>query len=80
MSYTLFSKTKPVARKEHGCIWCRELIAVGSVYVREASTYSCDFQSHKWHPECWDAAQKYFAEGEEEFDPHTHKRGSLEEA
>jgi len=80
MSYTLFSDFTHRAKKPHKCIWCAEPIEVKSFYKREKSVYDGHFQDHKWHEECFDAAQRYFAEyHEEEFDPHSFKRGTAEE-
>jgi len=81
MSYQLLSKTEPVARKEYCCIWCPGKILKGEKHVHESSKYDCDFQDHRWHPDCWKAAQTFFCEtGEEEFMPHACKRGTNEEA
>jgi hypothetical protein len=47
----------------------------------EVSVYEGDFQNHRWHPECWAASLKVLpACGEEEFMPHSFKRGTGEEA
>ena len=65
------------ARKQHGCIWCPEPIAVGERYKRQASVYCGDFQSNKYHPECWDAMVQEQTEwpDEPEFEAHSHERG-----
>ena len=79
MSYNLLSKTTPKAKKQHDCIWCPERIVKGEKYIREISIFD-DFQSHAWHPECWEAAQDYFrTNGESEFDAHACKRGTNDE-
>lgn len=81
MSYQLLSLTNPKARKEYGCIWCREKIQKGEVHVHESSKYEGDFQDHRWHPECQEAAGKFFRDNNaEDFEPHFFKRGSSEEA
>lgn len=81
MSYQLLSSSRPRARKGYDCIWCREKIVKGEQHVHEASRYCGDFQDHRFHTDCFSAAREYFSEdGEAEFDPHAHKRGSLEEA
>jgi hypothetical protein len=81
MSYSLISETKPKASKDYPCIWCQEKILKGEVYVHEISKYDGRLQNHHWHPECDAASVDFFTgTGEEEFDPHSFKRGSLEEA
>lgn len=52
MNYTLLSEVERTARKTHRCIWCWQLITVGSRYMDERSVYDGDMQHHKWHPEC----------------------------
>ncbi len=80
MSYELISQTNPKARKDHDCIWCREKILKGEVYIYELSKYD-GLQSHHWHPECQEAACKEFKEsGEEEFMAHGYERGATNEA
>jgi len=81
MSYQLLSETNPVARKEYRCIWCPEKILKGEKHYHEVSKYDGDFQDHRWHEECKAAADLFFRKhGEEEFDPHSNKRGTSEEA
>lgn len=81
MGYELISETRPKARKEYPCIWCVEKILKGELHIREVSKYDGGLQDHRWHPECRDAASKYFHEsGEEEFPPSACKRGSMDEA
>lgn len=81
MDYQLISETKPKARKEYACVWCVEKIKKGEIHVHETSTYCGDFQDHRWHPECKEAAARYFTESHEsEFLPNAYKRGSNEEA
>lgn len=81
MSFHRISFTEPKARKQHLCIWCPEKIAVGEKHIHEVSKYYEDFQDLRWHPECHEAASKYFSEsGEDEIYPHACKRGTSEEA
>ncbi len=81
MSYTLLSEHDRIARKTHRCIWCPELIAFGDKYRDERSVFDGEMQNHHWHPECWQAAIKFFtASCEEEFQAHGCKRGTDEEA
>jgi len=80
MSYQLLSETEPKARKDYRCIWCPEKILKGEKHIHETSKYDGDFQDHRWHPECKQASDKFFRlTGEEEFDPHSCKRGSTEQ-
>jgi len=74
MSYTLLGETTRTAKKSHKCIWCGQQIATGEKYIHEKSVYDHQMQNHKWHPECKDAANEYFAAGEEEFTPYEHDR------
>lgn len=81
MAYQLLQLTRPKAAKEYQCIWCPEKIPPGMEHVHEASVYDGDFQDHRWHPECWDAAKTYFATThEEEFGAHECKRGTTQAA
>lgn len=76
MSYTCLRETTPVARKEHKCIWCGQLIPVGERYHREHSIFDGRFQDHRWHNECWDAAQQFFRESHDnEFVVYENPRG-----
>lgn len=80
MYYKLLSKTTPKARNSYPCIWCRERIAVGEMHVHLVGVYD-GLQDDRWHLECYDAGQTYFAESrEEEFEPHACKRGTNEQA
>ena len=80
MSYQLLSKSMPVARKQYRCIWCPEFILKGEKHAHENSKYEGEFQDHRWHLECRNAADKYFRENDDGFDAHTFKRGTTEEA
>ena len=80
MSFQSLSRTKPKARKNYGCIWCGESILRGDVHIKEASTYYGDFQSMRFHPECADAADRYWSQKKsDEFDPGGFRRGTTEE-
>lgn len=73
--YRLLSETFPVARKQHRCIWCGELILPGEKYRHERSVYDGQMQDHKWHPECAEDQQRDGREtGEWEFIPHSAER------
>jgi hypothetical protein len=75
MSYALIEESFPVARKRHTCIWCGENIDVGEKHRHEKSNYCGDFQNHRWHMECNQAAQVQFAdEGDTEFSPYDNPR------
>jgi len=79
MSFRLLAESRPVARKEHKCIWCGENILKGETYRRERSIYEEMMQDHKWHLECNSAAAEFFADGAEEFSPHDNPRGEQPE-
>jgi len=75
MSYALLSEVTHNARKRHRCIWCGEPILVGTRYIRERSIYDGEPQSHKWHPECRDAAHSGWDAGDDaEFYPGENER------
>jgi hypothetical protein len=76
-TYELISEKQVKANKTHTCIWCFESILPSSIYIREISRYEV-LQDHKWHPECYDAAKKYF-DYEGEFPPGIFKRRTTEE-
>lgn len=74
MTYTLLVETFPVARKDHKCIWCGQIIIKGEKHRHEKSVYD-GIQDHRWHLECNKAANDYFRkEHEEEFAPYENKR------
>lgn len=80
MGYELLRLTRPKARKDHVCIWCGELIQRGDTYARESSVYDGDFQDFKWHPECNEAADRFFSSwGEDLFEAYSFGRGSVNE-
>ncbi len=73
MSYTLLSETRPVARKDHHCIWCGEKILKGNEYIYERSVFDGDMQNHHWHEECLDDARDN-SDYEWEFIPYSNER------
>ena len=50
---TILRETYPTARKEHGCEFCCEKIAIGQKYVRQTNIY--DFVTHQ---ECDEVARE----------------------
>lgn len=80
MSDQQLSLTRPTARKDYPCIWCREKILKGERHMHEVSLYDGSFQDHRWHPECWEASESDIRKhGTLEFMPHEFKRGTNEE-
>jgi len=80
MSYQVISTTLPTAKKEHKCIWCGESILINELHAKDVGVYECDFQSNRYHIECYNASHTYFKEsGENCFEPYDNKRGSTEE-
>lgn len=73
MSYTLLSETRPIARKEHRCIWCGQAILKGEKYVAERSVFDGEMQNHHWHPECLTDARAT-EDCEWEFMPYSNER------
>jgi hypothetical protein len=47
------------AHKTHTCIWCGEQISIGSRYTRQTVVCDGDFQSNRYHPECFVAMQEF---------------------
>ena len=79
MNFVLLKMSKHVANKNHTCIWCGESILSGERYQREVSVFEGQWQFHKWHPECEEAAQKEFkATKEYDFDAGTNPRPKKE--
>jgi hypothetical protein len=76
MAYTLLKENNLKAAKSHNCIWCADKILSGEQYNREISVFQNDFQNNAWHPECWDAVKRLWLE--DEYEPHSCKRGTLE--
>jgi hypothetical protein len=76
MSYRLLSENNLKATKSHNCMWCADKVLIGEQYVRDVSVYNSDFQNNAWHPECWDAVKRLWEE--DEYDPHSFKRGTIE--
>jgi hypothetical protein len=75
MSYTLLSETKPIARKDHRCIWCGQKIAKGEQYVAERSVFGGEMQNHHWHDGCAKACRaENWNESEWEFEPYSNER------
>lgn len=77
MSYTLLSETKPIARKDHRCIWCGQKISKGERYVAERSVFDGDMQNHHWHNECLADAREN-SDYEWEFMPYGNERPQIQ--
>lgn len=78
MSYQLLRETKPVARHDHGCIWCNEQIKAGEKHVQQVGKCDGDFQDSRYHPECY-RAMVIDCKYEDYFQPHAFKRGTNQE-
>ena len=78
---THLSTERPTARKEYCCIWCNDPILKGEKHEKVAGIHEGEFQSNRFHPECFKAMQAFFAEErfEDDFSPHSFKRGTTEE-
>jgi hypothetical protein len=75
VSYDLLSTTKPIARKEHRCIWCGQKIVKGERYLAERSVFDGEMQNHHWHFECNEAClDENAGESEWEFEPYGNQR------
>ena len=51
----MLSRTKPRARKAHGCDWCPEQIAVGEVHDTYVGIWDGDFGQIRMHADCYRA-------------------------
>lgn len=81
MSCKILSDSDHIARKQHPCIWCREPIDAGEQYHVQTCIFECEWQSNKYHTECFEAATEnwdFYTDGG--FPPHSFKRGTSEEA
>ena len=76
MSYEQIDSTKPIARKEHKCIWCAEPIVKGEKYYHDISKFDGTLQNHHWHLECVDAFWK--DNYDNEFEAYQNERPSKE--
>lgn len=79
MSWQPLSDKTQVARKDHHCIWCGEIIKAGQAFHANAGKYEGKFQYNCYHPECWRVACDLFRSGDDCFDPYTFERGQLKE-
>lgn len=81
MSTQFISSRTVRAKKQHDCIWCTEKIEIAEIHSQEVLRMDGDFQDNRFHTECLDACHRNLKEiGDNEFEPHACKRGSLEEA
>jgi len=79
-NYTLLGERDvKAARKPHRCIWCGELIEVGSPYTYERSIFEGEAHSNHWHLECLKAMRDDMQPGEcYYFDSWQMKRGEAQ--
>ena len=69
------STSKPVARKQHRCIWCGEPILSGTKYLFQRIRWEGSVHTQHWHFECEQAQQQEGREtGEWEFSPYDNER------
>lgn len=55
---TVLRETYPTARKEHGCEFCGEKIAIGQKYVRQTNIYDGTIYDFVTHQECNEVADE----------------------
>ena len=55
---TILRETYPTARKEHGCEFCCEKIAIGQKYVRQTNIYDGTIYDFVTHQECNEVAHE----------------------
>jgi hypothetical protein len=81
MSWETIASSRPKARKQHRCIWCPGHIEKGEVHVVQTGKFEGDFQSNRYHPECFMAMQKAIdGDSDGGFMPHENKRGQINES
>lgn len=77
MCFEVETTTYPIARKEHRCIWCGELILKGEKYTRQKGRFEGEWCDNPWHNDCWDGSMEDARrEGETclHFTPHENER------
>lgn len=55
---TVLRETYPTARKEHGCEFCGEKIAIGQKYVHQTNIYDGTIYDFVTHQECKEVAHE----------------------
>lgn len=64
--------TRPVARKEHRCIYCGGPILVGERYTQQTGIYDGEPYRSRYHAECYeDCADECNRYGDWEFTPYS---------
>ena len=63
MAFTPLTDAYHVARKQHRCEWCGQIIPIGERYFRYSGICDGDFQDTCMHTECKDAMDRDLAEG-----------------
>jgi hypothetical protein len=82
MSFFTVTKVK-ACRKPCRCYWCAGRINVGEPKTTTSTVYDGDFQFTLFHPECYDALEKWHSENPNEWEWPDHgemKRGSTEQS
>lgn len=64
---------RPVARKQHSCIWCHELIVIGERHFKYVGIWEREFQNWRMHDDCIDAHKRETYDGE--ICDEAHQRG-----
>lgn len=77
MKPSLISETRPTARKVYFCTWCDERIRPGDQHNRQLISVDGGFESNRFHPECFRAANSYFKLAKTDaFDAGSFERGN----
>ena len=80
MSFESISSKEIVARINHTCIWCGDLILPKEKYIYRTYRFEGVFNHDKAHPECVEAMSNSY-DISEGFEPHQQYRGkTLEES
>ena len=63
--------TQPVARKDHRCEYCGEMILKDEKHMKFSGVYEGEFQNWRMHTECYDGWQN---SNDEYFEPFSNER------
>lgn len=72
---TVLRDDRPIARKEHQCNWCGEMILVGEKHSYQVAVFDGDFQHTRMHLECDAACDRELSGYDGWYDPFGNRRG-----
>jgi len=78
---SVLREENPKAAKRHTCIWCSEEIKKGEKHRLQAGIVEGEFQTNRYHEECWGAVvEDWHNGGDCDFEEGSHKRGTVNSA